>query len=264
MTKKEYYGGVTAEDYGLKEVHSSLIRTLDVLDDICWKNNIRYSIHAGTLLGAVRNSKIIPWDDDVDISMTRENYLKFEEACRELTGAYFLNKIDTWVPRFVEKNEDMLTFIDIFIWDYISENRIAQKAKYLILRTLQGMLKRNICYKDYSMVYQFLLIVTKIMGKLLSRKKKISLYNYAAQKMFQGKRMLIHRSNDRFYDMMLISPKEIMESYTNIELEGHKYMVNQRWQEILIQSYGENYLTPPPLRKRKPMHEKQRKNFLSK
>ena len=259
---REYYNGVTAETYGLAEVHNSLLRTLDVLDKICRENDIYYSIHAGTLLGAVRNHKIIPWDDDMDITMTRENYIKLKKACDNLRGRYYLNTIDTWVPRFVEKNKNGLTFIDIFIWDYITGNKVGQKFKYLLLRTIQGMLKRNISYKDYGYLSRIFLLVTNILGKPIRRSKKIYFYNYVSQNFFIGKKQYIHRSNDRFHDMTLISEKKDMESYMDIELEGHTYMVNRKWEEILIQSYGKDYLTPPPPREWKVMHEKQRENFL--
>ncbi len=52
-------------------------------DRICRKEDIKYSIESGTLLGAVRNNKFIPWDDDVDVSMTRDEYNKFFLACEK-------------------------------------------------------------------------------------------------------------------------------------------------------------------------------------
>lgn len=61
----------------LKDLQSLIFQLLEELDEICKEHSIEYWLEAGTLLGAVRHGGFIPWDDDIDISMTRDNYEKF-------------------------------------------------------------------------------------------------------------------------------------------------------------------------------------------
>ena len=58
----------------LREVHEELLKLLARFDTFCKAHNLRYSLEAGTLIGAIRHKGFIPWDDDVDISMPRPDY----------------------------------------------------------------------------------------------------------------------------------------------------------------------------------------------
>ena len=61
----------------LEEIQSESLQILSVIDSFCTENNISYSLGYGALIGAVRHQGFIPWDDDIDILMTRPNYQRF-------------------------------------------------------------------------------------------------------------------------------------------------------------------------------------------
>lgn len=83
-------------DHDLKILQEVELEILSVVDDFCKKHRIPYSLYAGTALGAVRHRGFIPWDDDVDIAMTRENLNKLILAWKKnpLSGYYLETCLD--------------------------------------------------------------------------------------------------------------------------------------------------------------------------
>ena len=119
---------------------------LDLLcefDRVCKKYHLKYILDFGTLLGAVRHHGFIPWDDDLDVSMLREDYDKLMEiGPKEFSHPYFLQNfqtdLDYDIPvaklrrsdtTFIEPENikhrskyNLGIFIDIFVWDNIPSN----------------------------------------------------------------------------------------------------------------------------------------------
>lgn len=85
----------------LRQCQLVMLRMLKIFDHLCTKHNIQYFLTAGTLLGAIRHQGFIPWDDDLDIGITRENYEKFVKyAVPELPRDIFFqtSETDPWYP----------------------------------------------------------------------------------------------------------------------------------------------------------------------
>lgn len=152
----------------LRQCHLVMARMLKILDYLCAKHDIKYFLTGGSLLGAIRFKGIIPWDDDTDIGMTRENYEKFVQyAVPELPYDIFFQSDETdakfpachiieaklrdryssYTHVKPKKWHDGL-MIDIFVYDraYLPNNTfiylLNRFLKYLWYRKPQGSKKR--------------------------------------------------------------------------------------------------------------------------
>ena len=123
-----------------------LLEMLKDFDAACRKHAIRYQLFAGTALGAVRHKGFIPWDDDMDIVMSRENYEKFRAAFPKFEGYRIEREI--WVPRI--RRGDGRFSIDVFLFDNVPKNSFKRKYKVFRLKLLQGMMKKKPDLKKYG------------------------------------------------------------------------------------------------------------------
>ena len=127
-------------------MHTELYEILAEIDRVCKKHNIPYFIQGGSAIGAFYNKGVVPWDDDVDVGMTRENYNRFLDlAPAELDSRYFLEWFGTEsnTPFYfakIKKNNTLFVeqiwrnmdihhgiFVDIFPYDRIPDNRWLEK-----------------------------------------------------------------------------------------------------------------------------------------
>lgn len=133
----------------LTQLHQVLYEILEEIVRICDKHNIPYFVIGGTAIGALYDKAILPWDDDIDIGMKREDYNKFLQiASQELREPYFLSWIhtDPHSPYYfakVKKNNTLFVeemfkdvpmhqgiFVDIFPFDRIPNNKLLRKIQY--------------------------------------------------------------------------------------------------------------------------------------
>ncbi|MCD7835219.1 MAG: LicD family protein [Lachnospiraceae bacterium] len=137
----------------LTKLHEILKDLLHVFDEVCRSHNLKYYAIAGTLLGAVRHNGFIPWDDDVDVAMLREDYDKFIKLADEFKEPYCLRSMEndkgsnlrhyrlvnnstTFIPlRYSIYDCNKGAFIDIFPLDVIPDNKkLAEKQTNEISR----------------------------------------------------------------------------------------------------------------------------------
>ncbi len=101
-----------------KVLSSNELKALTVIDQICRRHSIKYTLIDGSLLGTIRHNEFIPWDDDVDIAMLRDDLEKFKLICKtELPSKYFYQDMST--------DQEYL-----YLFDNVSDNKKEAKKQF--------------------------------------------------------------------------------------------------------------------------------------
>ena len=234
----------------LDSVKEELLVLANLFNDFCMKNQIKYSIHGGTMLGAVREKGFIPWDDDIDITFMRKEYERFLNAfLSEHVEGVVLNESGLY-PRLLMKRENRpVVWIDIFIYDYITDNPFLRKYKITMLKLYNLMFRHPetlIFTKQNSNgnAFRYLFVAALVKyGNICDRKK---LLERAKRVMVscQGNKKWLCRTNDTIIGMPKIVPGYAMDKYEMIPFEDTELMISSYWDEILTVSYGSDYMTP--------------------
>ena len=151
----------------LNAIHAELIEQLKDITGVCERHGIRYNMMCGSLLGTVRHHGFIPWDDDVDLLITREEFTRFREVYpKECDPRFELTYLNTWTPRVMNRDpEKAAAFTDLFILDHVPPEGFRRKWWFLRLHLLQGMLKRNTDYSRFGLKNRIFKVIVFIDGK---------------------------------------------------------------------------------------------------
>ncbi len=255
--------------YGLAGVHAALVECLQEVDRICRAHGLRYILYCGTLLGAVRDGGLIPWDDDIDLAMPYGDYRKFYcYAQKELAPGFTLqDQKDTpdhtwlWMRLYRDGTTFMRTSyagvgihkgvaLDIYPFIGVCPGKRAFRLQKAALEAAQAL--RSIRVWDH-------------VGYVLPGKRE-----RAAQKAMRcippvlrrGLSLLLQRlamrEPDRYktvctLDAAPFEPKFLWEDWREVmpwPLYGREYLIPARYDKLLTMMYGD-YKTPPPPRMRR-------------
>ena len=269
-----------SNDDKLKKLHEVSLVLLKKADSVVKDCSVGYMLDAGTLLGAVRHKGFIPWDDDADICMLREDYDRFLKIAPSLFDGDFDfilpgqkgdNKFYDFVPKITYKKlqvaqaglDDVFyqgkysnPALDIFVIDKVPDSKLGQMLHTRLLILIYGLAmghRREIDYSKYSALEAIVIFILSHIGKLIPLHAIASLYDSVA-KMFSGKDtkwvMSTHSAMDHFGDCYRY---EWYKETQMAEFEGEVFPAPAGYDDILKTHY-KDYMTLPPEEKRVPKH----------
>lgn len=227
----------------LRDIQLANLALLKELAYVCEKNNFKYILDAGTLLGAVRHSRFIPWDDDIDILMFREDYEKIVSVFKNTTrnsdiyAEYHRDK-DTNSQYFIKIKHKKCPFlgVDIFPLDTygkhlsLKEQLKATNKICKILKHLKKEIDPNISNKETKT------ILTKTMKEkiLLSSTNENGDFVYGVD--------FAHKLKNWFLDRDIVLPLR------KIQFEDSKYTTVNKPKEFLKNIYGDYMKYPKKMK----------------
>lgn len=253
-------------DQKLRRLQETELSILVELDRVCRKHNLRYYIVGGTLIGAARTGGFIPWDDDIDVSMPREDFDKLISLKDEFSSEFFLQTHKTEKECYffyakLKKNgtyfgEDKFEhtgihkgiFMDIFPLDFISDKTIIHKLCFKSFGVINAFicskkLTSEFLYKNMSLPF---IVTFRLIQCILPLPLLYGMRTLVAKlsNLLSNKRLVASLAGFHGYPKE-IAPFELWDEGTNIEFEGKVVRAPKKYKELLAHMFGDFMQLPP-------------------
>lgn len=257
---------IMKRELNLFDIQQESIRILSFIDKFCEENDISYSLGYGALIGAIRHKGFIPWDDDIDIVMTRPNYLRFVQLFNkskyisdnhlklyapELENCYFnishvCDMERTRVRKYYQwTNDDTGMWIDIFPIDNLPEDG-GEKLRQ------QSRLCFNTCGANVPFSCEFpfkrhlKIVRKKILFGMHDRKKEIDNYIRLVNELpqFGSTEFVCNFASP--YGKKDIHKTCIFDKYIHVPFENIRVSIIAQYDNYLRNIYDDYMVLPPP------------------
>lgn len=257
QAKERFFAEIpSADSYSTeRKIQIAVTRLLVELDIICRKNNLKYWLDWGTLIGAIRHKGFVPWDDDIDVGMPRADFDKLYELMKDSPN-FYIDKIlhhpvheqnVNFLPRLKYRisEEEAPYFLDIFIFDYCDKsgvdtwvnihnirNNFVRECKEVIAKHKlpNPSVITGACVTElYQLHNKYIQIIKKQVGVTYEP-------NNALVWSIDNHTKAIHKQ--LIYDTEQIIPLR------EVEFEGRKYFTRNQYDNFLKVNYGDIWTLP--------------------
>lgn len=255
-------------EISFEESKKILVETLRSIDKCCRENNIPYSLTWGTLIGAIRHHGIIPWDDDIDLMMERNDYDRFLKVyndpqydvyCPQKRKNFYhvLTKIsnnNTLIYYNFWKDSPHGLWISIFPYDNVPDvEKKSWKIKRSVLLQLYHIRTSRWTYTRKWYANCVIAVAKKILTPISPR----TLFNHIERCLtkYNNKKTnyISIWDNGNGYTKFARFPSKLFDEYIDVDFENEKIPIIKGYDQFLRQYYGD-YMTPPPVNKQVPSH----------
>lgn len=273
MDSKKYLVGDNQETT-LRDLQLKSLEILVYFRDFCEEHNLQFFLYGGTCIGAIRHEGFIPWDDDVDVVMPREDYEKLEKLwnqySKEKKYVYcrsnkkinlkhpmitIRDKSTTYV-RDYQRNLDVIHSVrlDIIPLDGCPDNNISRKIQ-LGWALIFHLFNREVTASSH---FKYLTKISNGILKIIKNPNiRFKIWKYAEKKMTKYS---VNESTKYLTDlqsyfriMKIKYPKKYFEKAIYKNFEGFQMPVPVGYEEYLELVFGD-YMQFPPMSERKPNH----------
>ena len=254
----------------IEEAKKLELDILDFIDSFCKEHGINYCINYGTLIGAIRHKGFIPWDDDIDLSMTRENYEKFIQLFSEKQSRYKLLSLETddqYFNNFIKivdpttkiidtrnaKTYDSGVFIDIFPMDTFNDTKVVDICyKLESFKLLSFSKHKNIVYGDSKLKdlirTLFWLLLRPVSPRFFANQIEKQIQKYRVE---NGEYIAFIPSKAKEKE---IFPRDMFDELIETPFE-HLVLPAPKHFDTVLKQFYDDYMTVPPKEKQIYSHE---------